>query len=80
MSLENADAVTKMSVQELARTLEVAESSIVRFSKLTGCSGFSEFKLMLVRCAPRERRTIFEDVTPEGLAGGDHTQGVFTQY
>lgn len=63
--LENADAVTKMSVQELARTLEVAESSIVRFSKLTGCSGFSEFKLMLVRCAPRERRTIFEDVTPE---------------
>lgn len=63
--LENADAVTTMSVQQLASTLGVAESSIVRFSKMTGCSGFAEFKLMLVKCAPHERRTIFEELTPE---------------
>lgn len=63
--LENADAVTKMSVQQLAHTLGVAESSIVRFSKLAGCSGFAEFKLMLVKCAPRARRTILEELSPE---------------
>lgn len=63
--LENADAVTTMSVQRLAHILGVAESSIVRFSKLVGCSGFAEFKLMLVKSAPRERRTIFEELSPE---------------
>ncbi|WP_125116264.1 MurR/RpiR family transcriptional regulator [Agathobaculum sp. Marseille-P7918] len=63
--LENSDAVTTMSVQHLARILGVAESSIVRFSKLVGCSGFAEFKLMLVKSAPHERRTIFEELSTE---------------
>ena len=63
--LENADAVTTMSVQHLAHILGVAESSIVRFSKLVGCSGFAEFKLMLVKSAPHERRTIFEELSTE---------------
>lgn len=63
--LANAEAVSTMSVQQLARTLGVAESSIVRFSKSVGCSGYSEFKLMLVKCAPQEMRTIFEELSPE---------------
>lgn len=64
-ALENSDAVTTMSVQRLAQILGVAESSIVRLSKLVGCSGFAEFKLMLVKSAPHERRTIFEELSTE---------------
>lgn len=66
--LSHADEVAVMSVQELARTIDVAESSIVRFSKTTGCTGFAEFKLMLVRYAPRTARTIFEELSPESSA------------
>ena len=66
--LSHADEVAVMSVQELARTLGVAESSIVRFSKTTGCTGFAEFKLMLVRYAPCAARTIFEELSSESSA------------
>ncbi len=66
--LTHAEKVAAISVQELARTLEVAESSIVRFSKTVGCTGFAEFKLMLVKYAPRETRTIFEELSPESSA------------
>lgn len=62
--LANPDAVVGMSVQQLARELDVAESSIVRFSKTLGCSGFSDFKLTLVKCAPSVTRTIFEELHP----------------
>lgn len=60
--LANPNTVVGMSVQQLAREADVAESSIVRFSKTLGCSGFSEFKLKLVKYTPKDTRTIFEEL------------------
>ena len=76
--LAHADEVAGMSVQQLARELGVAESSIVRFSKTLGCAGFSEFKLMLVKYAPSSSRTIFEELEP-GDDAATVTKKVFSR-
>lgn len=76
--LAHADAVVTMSVQQLAKELDVAESSIVRFSKTLGCSGFAEFKLMLVKYAPSAARTIFEELSPQDDAAAI-TKKVFSR-
>lgn len=54
---------TSISIQQMADELDIAESSIIRFSKMIGCSGFSEMKLMLAKYAPKSVRTIFEDLS-----------------
>lgn len=76
--LAHAEAVAGMSVQQLARELGVAESSIVRFSKSVGCTGFAAFKLMLVKYAPSATRTIFEELTP-GDDAATVTKKVFSR-
>lgn len=69
--LMHAEAVAGMSVQQLARELGVAESSIVRFSKAAGCAGFADFKLKLVKYAPSATHTIFEE-----LSTGDNAEAI----
>lgn len=61
--LEDPVHVTSISVQQMARELSIAESSIIRFCKNIGCSGFSEMKLMLAKYAPKSIRIIFEDLS-----------------
>ena len=47
----------------MAAELDIAESSIIRFCKMLGCSGFSEMKLLLAKYSPKSVRTIFEDLS-----------------
>ncbi len=61
--LEDPTRVTSISIQEMARELSVAESSIIRFCKNIGCSGFSEMKLLLAKYAPKSIRIVFEDLS-----------------
>lgn len=47
--LNNADEVIHSSVTDLAQTLEVSESTIVRFCQRLGYQGYPEFKILLAR-------------------------------
>lgn len=38
-------------------------TSIIRFCKILGCTGFSEMKLLLAKYSPKSVRTIFEDLS-----------------
>ena len=48
-----------LSITEIASKLDIAESSISRFCKLLGYSGFSEMKIQMARCSPFEKQTFF---------------------
>lgn len=54
--LAHPTEVTTMSVQELATRIEVAESSIIRFCKRLGFTGYSDFKrgLLVSEAAPAQ--------------------------
>lgn len=66
--LQNTEQVMGMSIQRLASELDIAESSIVRFSKILGCSGFSDLKLKLAKFAPSPTKTIFEELNTKDNA------------
>ena len=55
--------ITSISIQQMAAELGIAESSIIRFCKIIGCTGFSEMKLLLAKYSPKSVRTIFEDLS-----------------
>ena len=55
--------ITSISIQQMAAELGIAESSIIRFCKILGCTGFSEMKLLLAKYSPKSVRTIFEDLS-----------------
>ena len=55
--------ITSISIQQMAAELDIAESSIIRFCKILGCTGFSEMKLLLAKYSPKSVRTIFEDLS-----------------
>ncbi|MBR1690518.1 MAG: MurR/RpiR family transcriptional regulator [Oscillibacter sp.] len=60
--LTDSDQIQSMSVQRLASTLSVAESSIVRFCKLLGFSGFAEFKMKLAKYSAGFSSSVYESV------------------
>jgi RpiR family carbohydrate utilization transcriptional regulator len=47
--LNHADQVIHSSVTDLAQTLEVSESTVVRFCQRIGYQGYPEFKILLAR-------------------------------
>lgn len=47
--LSNPDEIEKLSINEIATVVGVGESTIVRFSRTIGLSGFQELKLTLAR-------------------------------
>ena len=47
--LNHSDEVLKTNIHKLGRDLDIAESSIVRFCKALGYSGFSELKIRLAK-------------------------------
>src|SRR5690625_444951 len=47
--LANPDDIETKSIQELAKTVYVGESTIVRFARKIGYSGYQDFKLAIVK-------------------------------
>ena len=70
--------ITSISIQQMAAELHIAESSIIRFCKMLGCSGFSEMKLLLAKYSPKSVRTIFEDLSEKDSIQ-TITQSVFSR-
>lgn len=69
--LENPEQVLQANIHQLGRDLDVAESSIVRFCKAIGYSGFSELKIMLAKYGRQDSKIIFEnlkDGSPEAVS------------
>ncbi|MCY3984308.1 MAG: MurR/RpiR family transcriptional regulator [Roseovarius sp.] len=46
---ENLEAVTSMSIAELAKACEVSSPTVVRFCRSMGCDGYREFKMRLAQ-------------------------------
>ena len=69
--LNHSDEVLKTNIHKLGRDLDIAESSIVRFCKALGYSGFSELKIMLAKYGRQSSKIIFEnlkDGSPEATS------------
>lgn len=58
--LENPEQVLQANIHQLGRDLDVAESSIVRFCKAIGYSGFSELKIMLAKYGRQDSKIILK--------------------
>lgn len=64
--LDHTKEVIELSIQQFASKLNIAESSIVRFCKIIGLSGFSELKLRLAAHTQKPAiQTIFEELKTE---------------
>lgn len=57
--LEDPNRILDLGIHQMAQNLDVAESSIVRFCKLIGFSGFSDAKMMLAKCSASHAPSIF---------------------
>ena len=69
--LNDPEEVLKTNIHQLGRDLNIAESSIVRFCKSIGYSGFSELKIMLAKYGRQSSKIIFEnlkDGSPEATS------------
>ncbi len=62
--LSHADQVIHSSVTDLAHTLEVSESTIVRFCQRLDYQGYQEFKILLARDMGAPFRDTYETITP----------------
>lgn len=60
--LDEKNKVESMTLKEIAKNLDIAESSIVRFSKTLGYTGFSNFKLNLARHSNKVSSPVFDDI------------------
>lgn len=60
--LEDVDRIQDISIQQLGQRLGIAESSIFRFCKLLGFSGFSEFKLKLAKYSAGYASSLYESL------------------
>ena len=58
--LEDTNRLLDISVQQMAQDLGIAESSIVRFCKIIGFTGFSEMKMMLAKYSSQQPPTVFD--------------------
>jgi RpiR family carbohydrate utilization transcriptional regulator len=63
--IEDIDAATQMSTNELAGRASVSEPTVTRFARRLGCNGFKDFKLRLARDLAVGRMYLAADkVTP----------------
>lgn len=60
--LEHEDAVPQMNIRQLAKEIDIAESSIIRFCKALGFSGFSDMKVMLARYSHRQTDSVLSSM------------------
>ncbi|MET0241278.1 MAG: MurR/RpiR family transcriptional regulator [Sphingobium sp.] len=63
--LDNAEAVVRMSVTELADATGVSEGSIINFCRGIGLTGFQQLKLSLAQEIVQPVQYIHEDVSPD---------------
>lgn len=63
--LAHPDQVIHSSVTELAHTLEVSESTIVRFCQRLEYQGYQEFKILLARDLGAPFRDTYETIAPQ---------------
>ncbi|MGL5150157.1 MAG: MurR/RpiR family transcriptional regulator [Clostridium sp.] len=59
--LKNRDKVIYMTIRELSQEVHVSTTTILRFCKNVGCSGYSEFKSMLKLSGEKTNNIIRED-------------------
>lgn len=66
--LKNKDKVIYMTIRELAEEVHVSTATILRFCKIIGCTGFSEFKSKLkLTSEKQDNNGILEDTSLEEL-------------
>ena len=63
--MNNDKKVAYMTIASIAKEVNVAESSIVKFSKDLGYSGFTDLKLSIVKYANPSKVPIYEDINIE---------------
>lgn len=63
--MANAEQVSLMTVAALAKKVNAAESSIIRFCKILGYGGFMDLKVNLARYGRKEDPLIYEDISKE---------------
>lgn len=63
--LDHADEIIHASVTELAATLDVSESTVVRFCQRLGYQGYQEFKILLARDLGRPFRDTYQEIEPD---------------
>ncbi len=64
--LENSNAISTYSVQELANLSHTSPASVIRFCKKLGYGGFQEFKINLVKDITHKKNKtdiVYEDIT-----------------
>lgn len=61
--LENSEKMIYMSISQMAEDLNVAESSIVGFSKKLGFDGFKQLKFNLVKYLKNPEKLIYNDIS-----------------
>ncbi len=72
--LKNPEKIPYLSVTELAKLADSSYSSIVRFCKLIGYSGYSEFKLELAKHSNELSSRLHYEITEDNLAPALLTQ------
>lgn len=75
--LADYNRILDISIHQMAHELNIAESSIVRFCKIIGYSGFSEAKVMLAKYSTYLASSIFEDLS-ESDSAESITRSVFS--
>lgn len=65
----NLEAVTQMTIADLAATAGVSTPTVVRFCRTLGCDGFRDFKMVLAQNLAVSRQYLDPPVAP-GATGG----------
>lgn len=65
----NLEAVTQMTIADLAALAEVSTPTVVRFCRTLGCDGFRDFKMVLAQNLAVSRQYLDPPVAP-GVTGG----------
>ena len=61
--LDNPEKILDLTVEQISSEINVAKSSIIRFSKNLGFSGFREFKVNLAKYSTVRKNLIFENIS-----------------
>jgi len=63
--LDNADVVTELSINELAKACDTSEASIVRFCRTIGLKGFQELKIKIAVSLSKQTKKLDGGITDD---------------
>ncbi|MEN9059716.1 MurR/RpiR family transcriptional regulator [Ponticoccus litoralis] len=72
----NLEAVTQMTIADLAALAEVSTPTVVRFCRTLGCDGFRDFKMVLAQNLAVSRQYLDPPVAPGATGGVEVVQQV----